>query len=302
MSQSQHGLSLANYSVNVVKDSYDMYKLADAATNSLVTLCPERGGIAVSCRLHGEELFYLDQATLLDPSANIRGGNPVLFPNAGQLIDGQYEWGGRTYVMKNHGVARNRPWRVIETGTEGDSSAFATLALRSDQSTLEEFPFDFELRFTYRLRDGVLVIEQQYTNLSKDKAMPMVTGFHPYFAVEGKNLSYDTDATKALDYNDGMVKTFGGSYDLAGKVESTALLDLKRREIAFPLREGQKVRMTFSEPFRYVVLWSVEGKPFVCVEPWTALNEALNRREGLLFVQPGDSLKLELAIGLEKHG
>ncbi|WP_372662695.1 aldose epimerase [Cohnella sp.] len=284
------------YVINQLNDCFPLYELRDHHTDSRVVLCPERGGIVTECQLHGQELLYLDRETFLNPQANIRGGIPVLFPIAGQLVNGQYEWNGETYRMKNHGVARNHPWEVIATGTEG--SASITLALRSNAETLAAYPFEFELRFTYRLRDGILSIEQKYINLSQ-QAMPMVAGFHPYFATEGKNLTYGTDATHMLDYNDKLVKPFNGSLDLGGMVESAALLDARKQEISFPLARGRNVHLSYSEEFRYAVLWSVEGKPFVCVEPWTALNEALNDKAGLLMVSPGETLDLALHIACE---
>jgi galactose mutarotase-like enzyme len=289
-----------NYEVAESLDGFRIYELKEASTDSSVKICPERGGIVIGCRLRGEELFYMDRATFLDPNANIRGGNPVLFPICGQLVGGQYEWEGRTYAMKNHGVARVLPWDVIGTNAEG--SASITLSLHSNNMTLEAFPFDFELRFTYRLEDGKLSIEQTYANLS-DRPMPMVAGFHPYFALPGdgsdKNLICETDATLLLDYNDGVRKPFDGSLDLGVRVESAALLDARKPEIAFPLGDRVTVRLTYSELFKYIVLWSVKDKPFVCVEPWTALNEALNSKEDLLTIAPGQSLALQLHLACE---
>ncbi|MFD0672532.1 aldose epimerase [Cohnella sp. GCM10027633] len=285
------------YAVSTFFDGYELYELTEPATHSRVLVCPERGAIVTQCRLRGQELFYLDRDTFLNPKANIRGGNPVLFPICGQLVGGRYEWNGRTYAMNNHGVARTSAWQVVGSGT--DDGAYVTLSLSSNENTIAAYPFAFELRFTYRLKDGRLSVEQSYANLS-DEPMPMVAGFHPYFATRSKNLAYETDATKLLDYNDKTEKPFDGTFDLNGLVESVALLDARKPEIAFPLNdEGGTVRLTYSEAFRYAVLWSVEGKPFVCVEPWTALNEALNDKEGLMLVHPGQALELRLAFDYE---
>jgi Galactose mutarotase and related enzymes len=288
----------SNYAIHHSVDGFPLIELKDASTQSRVVVCPERGAIVIQCELNGQELLYLDRETFLNPQANIRGGIPVLFPICGQLVNGEYEWKGSTYKMKNHGVARVKPWQVDATGT--DNGAYVTLTLHSDEETLTSFPFAFELRFTYRLKEGRLTIEQHYANQS-DEQMPMVAGFHPYFATDSKKLTYRTDATKLLDYNDNIEKPFSGTYDLTGMVESSALLDARQTEIAFPLKDGGgSVHLSYSDEFRYVVLWSVEGKPFVCVEPWTALNEALNDKKGLLLVEPGQALDLQMTITYEK--
>lgn len=292
-------LDQTNYAITPYVDGFPLYEMTDVATHSRVVFCPERGAIVIHCQLHGQELLYLDRETFLNPQANIRGGIPILFPICGQLVGGQYEWSGAVYHMKNHGVARTKPWQVIETGT--DDGAYATLSLRSDDETLASYPFAFELRFTYRLKDGKFTIEQQYSNGS-DEPMPMVAGFHPYFAADVKQLAYETDAARLLDYNDNIEKAFGGAFDLQGLVESVALLDAHKPEIGFPLNgKGGFVRMSYSDEFRYVVLWSVEGKPFVCVEPWTALNEALNHKKDLLLVEQGQPLRLRLTIAYEQR-
>lgn len=284
----------SSYRISTYDDTYRIYELAEPSTDSVVRICPERGGIVIGCRLNGEELLYLDRATFLDPNANIRGGIPVLFPICGQLAGGEYEWEGVTYRMRNHGVSRTAAWEVADRKSEGEASL--TLVQRSDETTLASYPFDFELTFTYRLKNGRLDIFQSYRNRS-DRPMPVQAGFHPYFATgEGKKLAYVSDASKLLDYNDGQVKPFEGTVDLGGLVESVALLDPRTPSIEFPLGDRGTVRLDYSEPFRTVVLWSVEGKPFVCVEPWTALNEALNRKEGLILVAPGEDLRLELGI------
>jgi galactose mutarotase-like enzyme len=287
-----------DYRVSSYTDQYRIYELTEASTDSSVQICPERGGIVIGCKLNGEQLLYLDRATFLDPNANIRGGIPVLFPICGQLAGGEYEWEGVTYKMRNHGVSRTAVWEVAEQNADGQASL--TLVQRSDAQTLASYPFDFELRFTYRLKDGKLDILQSYRNLS-DRPMPVQAGFHPYFATgDAKKLAYESDATKLLDYNDGEVKTFDGTVDLGGLVESVALLDARTPSIAFPLGDKGTVKLDYSEAFRTVVLWSVQGKPFICVEPWTAPNEALNRKEGLLMVAPGEALKLELGISYRR--
>lgn len=285
---------MSNYHITKqLENGFTLYELTESSTSSSVRICPERGAIAISLVLNGKELFYLDKATFLDREANIRGGNPILFPICGQLTDAQYEWNGTIYPMKNHGVARVKPWEVTASSSEDQASL--TLSLRSDAETLAAYPFAFELEFTYILKGGKLRLEQHYRNHS-DSAMPVYAGFHPYFATTNKALSYETDATRFLDYNDMETKPIAGAIDLAGKVESLTLLDAHAREIAFPLDASTHVRMAYSDVFKYVVLWSVEGKPFVCVEPWMAKTHELNRKEELPLIEPGATLEAWLEI------
>jgi galactose mutarotase-like enzyme len=282
------------YRMNQWRDGYELYELVDDSTNSWFRIAPERGGLVVSLGLAGEELLYLDKDTFLNPDTNVRGGIPVLFPICGQLQGGAYEWQGTTYFMKNHGVARTNPWTVLNVDTK--DGAAITLQLVSNERTLAEFPFEFELVFEYVLKGGSLTIFQTYINKS-NRPMPMYAGFHPYFKSSVKDLHYDTDATRYLDYNDMAEKDYEGHIDLTNMVESAVLLNASRRSISFPLPDiGRKVLMEYGPEFKYVVLWTVSGKPFVCVEPWMAKTGSLNTGQDVMYVKPGVPLKTYLTI------
>ncbi|QAY67164.1 aldose epimerase [Paenibacillus protaetiae] len=289
---------MSNYQVRSYEDTYTIYELTDASTDSVVRVCPERGGIVIGCQLHGLELFYLDRDTFIHPTANIRGGNPVLFPICAQLKDAQYTWKGVTYPMANHGVARTSKWDVLGTSTEGEASI--TIALRSNETTRQSYPFDFELIFTYALVDGKLDIRQQYTNTGSGEAMPFYAGFHPYFNTDTKKIAYEIDATRYLDLNDNNEYPYEGVIDLTGKVESLTLLDAKTPSVSFPVSGGAKVTMSYDPIFKYVVVWHVEGKPFICVEPWMASTGELNRQEELVMLDAGQSLNANLTISCDR--
>jgi galactose mutarotase-like enzyme len=276
---------------------YEMIELVDEKSGSAIQVCPERGAIITSFVCRGEELFYLDRETFMDPGTNIRGGNPILFPISGQLKDGSYMLDGKQYRMANHGLARSSPWEVEEAGSDPEGQPFVRLRLTGTKAHLESYPFPYQLEFTYTVNvRGELVIRQEYRNLS-ERDMPVYAGFHPYFAAPGKTLEPDTDATRYLDYNDGQMKPFTGVVELASLKEAVVLMDAREPRISFriPLTD-RRVVMEYSEVFRYVVFWSVEGKDFVCVEPWMAANGELNRGDELVWIKPGDTLRAELAI------
>ncbi|WP_138754914.1 aldose epimerase [Paenibacillus sinopodophylli] len=286
---------MSNYEVRSYTDTYTLYELTEESSQSRVIVCPERGGIVIGCQLHGLELFYLDKSTFEHPTANIRGGNPILFPICGQLEQQSYTWNGETYPMANHGVARTAVWEVVGTGIDGEASI--TIRLRSNEETLRSYPFEFELQFTYALQNGELHIRQTYRNLSEADTMPFYAGFHPYFAIDsGKQIAYDIDATQYLDYNDNKEKPFNGVIDLEDLVESVTLLDVKKSEISFPVLQGARVRLKYDDIFKYMVLWSVKDRPFVCVEPWMAKTSELNRQEELVMLDAGEELHANLTI------
>ncbi|GKU77936.1 aldose epimerase [Paenibacillus sp. L3-i20] len=288
-----------NYEVRHFQDTFTVYELQERNTSSRVLVCPERGGIVIGCQLNGEELFYLDKSTFENPASNIRGGNPILFPICGSLKDGAYVWNDHTYKMGQHGVARTANWEVVDTSASTEASI--TLRLRANEDTLAVYPFNFELIFTYVLLNGELHTRQQYRNLGETESMPFYSGFHPYFAIaSSKNIAYEYDATRYLDFNDNLVKPYLGSIDMEPLVESICLMDAKRSEIAFPIREDVRVRLRYDDIFKYMVIWTIKDRPFICVEPWMGMPDELNRKEELTMLAPGEELSTNLIISCEK--
>lgn len=282
------------YSVREYEDKFKMYELREESTNSSISLCPERGAIITSFAVGGKEILYLDKDTFYDLNANIRGGIPILFPISGQLREGKYELDGKTYFMRNHGFARINSWEVINTSE--DNKASITLRLKDNEETRRAYPFEFELLFTYILKDGKLIIEQEYCNKS-DETMPIYAGFHPYFNAEGKDIEYKTTATKYLDYNDMKIKEYKGRLDLTSMAESAIFLDAKEKEISFEVPNlNRSIVLKYGKEFKYVVVWSVKDKKFVCVEPWMAPNQAFNTLEDLCYIKPQECLKTFFAM------
>lgn len=270
-------------------------ELRNEANTSWLKVVPERGGIITSLGLQGKELLFLNEVTLHDKQKNIRGGIPILFPISGQLENGQYEWNGTTYKMKNHGFARDLPWKIIDINTELNEASI-TMKLESNNETLTSYPFQFSLIFKYILHDNKLTIEQEYQNHSKEE-MPIYAGFHPYFKSTTKQWKIDTDATEYLDYNDMEFKKFDEVISIDQK-ESYAL-KTKTGAFQFFLDDiNSTVKLTYGADFPYVVLWSEEGQDFVCVEPWMAKTDELNRKEELTKIRPNESLHTSIAFSI----
>ena len=97
----------------------------------LAKVAPNRGAIVTSLVVAGREVLYLDRQTFTDPSKNVRGGIPVLFPFAGKLSDGVFQ--PANTKMNQHGFGRNLPWTVTaveaKPGVERPAAPFTTSTL-----------------------------------------------------------------------------------------------------------------------------------------------------------------------------
>jgi galactose mutarotase-like enzyme len=268
-------------------------ELRNEANTSWLKVVPERGGIITSLGLESKELLFLNETTLHDKQKNIRGGIPILFPISGQLTNGEYDWKETVYKMKNHGFARDLPWQVIDINT-GKNEASITLKLESNHETLSCYPFQFSLQFKYILNERKLTIEQEYENKSNE-GMPIYAGFHPYFKSTSKQLKIEADASEYLDYNDMEYKAFNDMVSINQR-ESYAF-KTETGSVQFFL-EDDAITLTTGSDFPYIVLWSEEGQNFVCVEPWMAKTDELNRKEELMMVKANESLKTSISISI----
>ncbi len=268
--------------------------LSDSDAPSAAVLAPARGGILRELSVAGRDLLYLDRATFDDPSANVRGGVPVLLPSPGKLAGDAWSWGGARGAMKQHGFARNLPWSVAGTGT-GDG-AWATLVLEANEATRAQFPWEIHAAYTYRLRGRAIAIEMRVENRG-GTPMPFGAGFHPYFAVRDADKAAARIATAATRAFDNVKKEdvpFTG-FDLTAPEVDMHLYDHGSTEGT--LSAGDlAVSVRGSAEYGHWVVWTLRGRDFVCLEPWTCPGNALNTGDRLIVLAPGEAREMRLEI------
>lgn len=264
------------------KGTFSALVFRDDGEDSLLEAVPDRGGILTRWRVRGFDALYLDEATLLDPSASVRGGIPVLFPVAGRLPGDAATFDGRPIATAQHGFARKLPWTVYETGER------LVLGLRSNESTRAAFPFDFELRVAYRLLGASLSVESTLVNAG-DWDLPVHLGFHPYFRVPASVKSMtriEAAAFRALDRRTGSVGTYGAP-PLGGDEVDLEILDPRGGAVRIVAPGQPSIRLDYGG-FPVVVVWTLPGRDFVCIEPWSAPAGAL-ARGGARRLRPGET-------------
>jgi galactose mutarotase-like enzyme len=270
----------------------ELLTLSDERADSRVVLAPQRGALVTSFRVGARELLYLDAATLNDGSKNVRGGIPVLFPSPGKLEGDAWRALGQAGQMKQHGFARNLAWSVEDAQSPG---AGARLSLDASALTLAQFPWAFHAELTFSLEGTCLRIVASVQNDSTTR-MPFALGYHPYFAVTDKrHARIDTHATRAFDNVKKQTVPFEG-FDLQLPEVDLHLLDHGSAASALHLGDGSRITLRGSPEFTHWVVWTLTGKDFVCLEPWTAPGDALNTGERLSLLEPGERKEISLEI------
>lgn len=279
-----------------------LVELVSGQTRALVA--PERGALVVGFSIGGRDLLYLDPLTFEDPTQNVRGGIPVLFPTPGRLKDDRWQWRDRSGTLPQHGFARRYPFSVV-------AREEAMVALRLDwtpgEGTMnaDAWPWPCSLEIVYRVAGKTLRIEPEITNRG-DTPMPFGIGFHPYFVVAQADKDVTripTHATAAFDNvqkREMRLPTREPKIALSAKEVDLHLLDHGSADGSIVRRDGSYVHLHGSPEMRRWVVWTLEDKNFVCLEPWTCAGDAINSdADQMIVLAPGERRSLRLAISLE---
>ncbi|MBH8575715.1 aldose epimerase [Nostocaceae cyanobacterium CENA369] len=276
------------FTIALEQRQYKTYILSDETAGSQLEVVPERGGIITRWCVQGQEIFYLDTERFANPDLSVRGGNPILFPICGNLPDNTYTHNGKQYTLKQHGFARDLPWSVTEQVTKDKVSL--SLVLNSNEQTRTVYPFEFQVVFTYELQGNTLEIRQQYQNLSST-SLPFSTGFHPYFLTSDKNqLEFEIPSQEYQDQRTKEIHSFNGNFDLSLDEIDVAFKQLTSKS-ASVIDNSRKLKLTldYGDEYPILVFWTLKGKDFYCLEPWSAPRNSLNTGEHLNILDPGGS-------------
>lgn len=243
--------------------------------------------------------------------------SPVLFPNVGKTYKNRVLINGTQYPTSQHGFARDNVFTCIEAANEKASFMF-----RSSEETKEVYPFDFELHINYKLNKKELTVEWQVKNCG-DETMYFTIGGHPAFRfakpeetkadyvlkVPGKEkLEYvlidiccgcaNVDEVHTLQLSE---ETYPLSDELFAK--DALVVDNGQIEEAWLChKDGTPYVGVRSAGFPNYGIWSVEGAPFVCLEPWmgrcdnVGFNAELSEKPNVNKVEAGEKFIKDYTI------
>ena len=219
--------------------------------------------------------------------------SPLLFPIVGTLKDNTYYYQDKPYTLSRHGFARDR-----EFGVETRTPESITFLLKSDEATLQQFPFDFELRVIYRLTTNGFTTTYRVNNPATEPLYFSVGG-HPAFNVPLVPGTTYTDYYLEFDQpenaprwpisKDGLIETqsqplLTGSRTLPLKKElfaKDALVLKHPASSGIALRSARierGLRMEFPG-FPFLGIWAAPNADFVCIEPWCGIADSVDSNQ-----------------------
>jgi galactose mutarotase-like enzyme len=279
--------------------------------------------LKVSIAAKGAELQSIFHKTLLleymwsgDPAFWAKK-SPVLFPIVGTLKNDTYFYNNQSYKLSRHGFAREMEFEAANQ-TENSIS----FVLKSNDATLEHFPFYFELTITYSIEKNNLAVGYSLKNISGNE-MYFSIGAHPAFKVP---------LVEGTDYADYYLE-FNSDENLSrwpispeGLIEKTSIPVLKdgsilnlKKELFFKdalvfknpassmvsLRSDKtKHGLDFSfSGFPYLGIWAAKNADFVCIEPWCGIADPVDsdqqiiHKEGINKLAGGEIFKRKWTAG-----
>ena len=251
-----------------------------------------------------------------------RGRAPHLFPFIGRLFEERYLYKGVSYPLSIHGFLKD-----TEMELEEHLDDRLVLSLTANEKTLEIYPFIFTLKIIYRLSENTVHVTFEVKN-EDDKKMFFAIGGHPGFNVpleEGLNfedyyLEFSKEASPKRSEPTKTNLLNGVFHDFPLKEQKIVELKhnlfdddaiiLKETARAVTLKSdkgSRAVKVSFPD-FKYIGFWhSVKSDaPFVCIEPWTALQgyegiiEEIDKNSDMIILNPNEVYENEWSITIIK--
>jgi galactose mutarotase-like enzyme len=214
------------------------------------------------------------------------GRAPLLFPIVGVLEGGTYRLGTKRYPLPRHGFARGKLFSI-----ESASSSAAAFRLVADESSLQVYPFQFELEVHYELNGATLSVTTWIRNKSST-AIPASFGYHPGFrwplpfgrARSAHFIEFECDEPAPARRIDSAGLLTAERHPTPITQRRLALADslfqddvlifdqIISRSVLYGSNDGPRLKIGFPDA-PYLGVWTKPGAQFICIEPWHGITD-----------------------------
>ena len=272
-------------------------------------VAPSVGARLMRWSVNGRAVLHWPEQADWSAPAKIRGGNPLLFPLiARTFLDGKIGfWRGPDGVVRPapmHGLVRSAQFETVE-------QTVSSVAMRTawNESMAEAWPFPFVFMVEYSLENDTLEVAFTVENIGT-ATMPFSVGNHFYFEVpaaeRGEWALEGQFASFARQDAEGTIVAVAEGTERLSDPAMVDLFHIVPPEDGVALRhcsDGREVLFELcpdsagANPWYAVTTWTESSaSAFYCVEPWTALPDAVHNGRGLRHLKPGarETLRLRL--------
>jgi galactose mutarotase-like enzyme len=245
------------------------------------------------------------------------GRAPLLFPIVGVLEGGTYRLGTKRYPLARHGFARGKLFSI-----DSASSSAAVFRLIADESSLQVYPFQFELQVRYELKGATLSVTAWIRNCGST-AMPASFGYHPGFrwplpfgnARSSHFIEFESDEPAPARRIDSAGLLTPERHPTPIIERRLALADslfqddvlifdqVNSRSVLYGSDDGPRVKIGFPDA-PYLGVWTKPGASFICIEPWHGVTDPegfsgdFKDKPGVFVLKEGGSFCARMDITL----
>ena len=215
---------------------------------------------------------------------------PISFPIVGKCKQNKTILNSKTYETTIDGFAKDFEFEPI---TKLDN--FHSYVLKSNDRTLEKYPYDFSLYTTYRLDENKLTTIYKVIN-EGNTDMPFGIGANPAFKIDAeklKNGQYylefekEEDKIHFLYLVDGLVGTdYAKNINIVDnkiylntemfKNGNVIIKGIKSDSVSLFEKGAKKLLTVYFKGFSYLSLWTKTNAPFLCISPWMSTPDNVN--------------------------
>jgi len=279
------------------------------SNNQLTVTVKSSGAELISVKSNKNDFEFMWQR---DPMYWART-SPVLFPIVGKSKGNQLLYQGKSYLMSQHGFARDQDFMVTQI-----NSTTLHGKLSSSEQTASIYPFSFELGITYQLIENELFNTWSIKNMGSDM-MYFSIGAHPAFRlIEGKmedyylEFSHPENPVRYL-LQDGLFDGRKSNIPFQDTLlnlkpelfleDAIVMENIISNEVTLKHHtNAHQVKMRWGN-IPYLGIWSPkECNQFVCIEPWYGLSDPilghsdLSTKKGMIQLEPFNSWEKSYSI------
>ncbi len=267
----------------------------------------EKGAELTSIKFNDKEILH-DGKKYWDRQA------PILFPTVGRLRDNKTIIDNKEYEIPQHGFAKDMEFDLIE---ETDNAK--VYMTKSDNNTLEMYPFEFEIYVAYIIQKDTLTVKYKVINKDK-KDMIFGIGGHPGFKLDFPQEEYYFELNRKENNPEFM--EVEGNY-ISNKPAENILKDnkiieiqedsfvndaimmkkLKSDKIILKQKKDNKKILEFNfKDFPILAIWSMPKAPFICLEPWFNYADRVEEtgyfkdKEGIITLKTNEEFSCKFSI------
>jgi galactose mutarotase-like enzyme len=302
------------------------WSLSDARADVHATWVPSAGMLGASLVHRGDELLWQGAGVRSYARERKFMGIPFLHPWANRLDGFAYDAHGHHVVLDRnspllllddhslpiHGVlTASRRWVLQEVAADGDRARLVSSLDFDRPELLDAFPFPHRVELAVEVSRGVVQVRTTLTATGSEP-VPIAFGFHPYFRLPGlprarwevgfpvhervplDPLMVPTGATEPAGPITGAIgeRTWDDEFD---RVDPGARFQLSGG--------GRTIEVHYTEAYPVAQIFAPPGADYVCIEPMTALANALEGPDDALrWVAVGEEHSATFRIACRRDG